>query len=173
MRTLKFFLATWFRSTAHCATILAFFAFTMVSDASKGLLVYKTAKKTFSMDLKYAFMIKGPDAFDGKKTIRRLIFSSKDISDKIKACGVMNCVDEYIEGVQVDLDAAQRILYWISLDRQMTQYSGTAQLSAITLTTDTKDHLSGTLHIDDTLAGGPKINVVFDTSLKKAFTKHR
>jgi hypothetical protein len=65
----------------------------------------------------------------------------------------------------VDLDAGPRLNYWISLNDQRVQYSGTAMPVALKLTTDTPTRLAGKLTIDDTAAGGPKIDVDFDTPL--------
>jgi hypothetical protein len=85
----------------------------------------------------------------------------------------MNCVDQYIEGLQVDLDAAPRLLYWISLNNQLVQYSGTVQNEMLTLTTDTPDHLAGTLKFDQSGSGGAKVEVTFDAKLIKTFAKAR
>lgn len=149
------------------------FAFVTGTEPSKGKLTYKTGSKSLETDLKFAHFITGPDAFDDKKKIRRLIFTATSLDDKIKSCNAMNCVDQYIEGLQVDLDAAPRLLYWISLNKQLVQYSGTAQNDALTLTTDTPDHLAGTLRFDQSGAGGAIVEVTFDTKQLKAFTKAR
>jgi len=143
------------------------------SDVGKGKLVYKTGSKSFDMNIKSAYFITGPDGFDSGKKIRRLIFSTNVLDDKIKSCSAMNCVDQYIEGLQVDLDAAPRLLYWISLNNQLVQYSGTAQNEFLTLTADTADHLAGTLKFDQSASGGPLVDVTFDTKLMKTFAKAR
>ena len=111
---------------------------------------------------------------EGQKSVRgRLIFTEVDIEAKIKSCAVMNCADPLIEGIQVDLDAAPRILYWVNLDNQMVQYSGTSTLEALSLTTESATRLAGKLHIHDSAAGGPTLDVTFDTPILKTFTKHR
>lgn len=152
---------------------LFFFALTTHSDVGKGKLVYKTGSKAFDMNIQSAFFIAGPDGFDSGKKIRRLIFTTNSLDDKIKSCGAMNCVDQYIEGLQVDLDAAPRLLYWISLNNQLVQYSGTAQNEFLTLTADTPDHLAGSLKFDQSASGGPVVDVTFDAKLSKTFTKAR
>lgn len=164
--------------TAHFHLLLAGcvllgFAFNTRSDVGKGKLVYKTGSKAFDMNIKSAYFIAGPDGFDSGKKIRRLIFTTNTLDDKIKSCGAMNCVDQYIEGLQVDLDAAPRLLYWISLNNQLVQYSGTAQNEFLTLTTDSPDHLAGTLKFDQSASGGPAVDVTFDAKLLKTFTKAR
>ena len=75
--------------------------------------------------------------------------------------------------MQVDLDAAPRLLYWISLNNQLVQYSGTAQNEFMTLTADTRDHLAGTLKFDQSASGGPVVDVAFDAKLVKTFGKAR
>ncbi|SEJ03262.1 hypothetical protein SAMN05216327_105378 [Dyadobacter sp. SG02] len=156
---------------AACTLLLL--SFTFRSDVGKGKLVYKTGSKEFDMNIKSAYFITGPDGFDSGKKIRRLLFTTAALDDKIKACGPMNCVDQYIEGLQVDLDAAPRLLYWISLNNQLVQYSGTAQNEFLTLTTDSPDHLAGTLKFDQSASGGPVVDVTFDAKLVKTFTKAR
>ncbi|MEO6283531.1 MAG: hypothetical protein ABIN80_04495 [Dyadobacter sp.] len=149
--------------------LLAFVA----ADHSKGKLVYKGPKKTFNVDLQFARFVIGPDAFDDKKKIRRLIFTGTNIDEKIKSCDAMNCVDVHIEGLQVDLDAAPRLLYWVSLNGQLVQYSGTAVTETLSLTTDSQERLAGTLKFDQSAAGGPTVEVTFDAPLLKTFAKAR
>lgn len=153
--------------------MLLLLAFMTRTDVGKGKLMYKTGSKSFDMNIKSAYFIAGPDGFDSGKKIRRLIFTNNPLDDKIKSCGAMNCVDQYIEGLQVDLDAAPRLLYWISLNNQLVQYSGTAQNEFLTLTADSKDHLAGTLKFDQSASGGPVVDVNFDAKLVKTFAKAR
>jgi len=156
---------------AACTLLLL--SFTFRSDVGKGKLAYKTGSKSFDMNIKSASFIAGPDGFDSGRKIRRLIFTTAALDDKIKSCGAMNCVDQYMEGLQVDLDAAPRLLYWISLNNQLVQYSGTAQNEFLTLTIDTPDRLAGTLKFDQSASGGPVVDVTFDAKLMKMFTKAR
>lgn len=85
----------------------------------------------------------------------------------------MNCTDPEIEGIQVDLDAAHRILYWVNLNGQLVQYSGTAPYEELTLTTDSKEQLAGTLKFDHSVAGGPMVDVTFNAKILKTFAKVR
>lgn len=153
--------------------LFAIVAFTLQKDNAKGSLIYKGNKKSYQVELKFAHFVTGPDSFDPKKKIRRLIFTNANMDGRIKSCSVMNCVDQYIEGVQVDLDAAHRILFWVSLDGQLVQYSGTAPLEAITLSTQTEKRIAGKLKIDNASGGGPIMEVTFDALLLKDFAKHR
>jgi hypothetical protein len=157
----------------QAVVIFVMISFTAPDDNSKGKLSYKASKKEYNVDLKNAYFIIGPDSFDPAKKIRRLIFTGTSLESRIKSCEVMNCVDQYIEGIQVDLDAAPRILYWVNLNGQKVQYSGTAVLEAISFTTETKNRLAGTLKIDGALGGGPVVSVTFDAPLTKTFSKHR
>lgn len=155
------------------AFALLLFSLTNHSDVGKGKLVYKTGSKSFDLNIKSAYFIAGPDGFDDNKKIRRLIFTTNALDEKIKSCKAMNCVDQYIDGLQVDLDAAPRLLYWISLNNQLVQYSGTAQNEFLTLTTDSPEHLAGTLKFDQSASGGPAVDVTFDAKLMKTFAKAR
>jgi hypothetical protein len=161
------------RNLAFPLCLLAITSFIVQSENASGTLTYKSSKKVFNIPLKYAHFLTGPDAFDAKKTIRRLVFTGKDMEAKIKSCDAMNCPDTSIEGIQIDLDAAPRILYWINLDNGLVQYSGTAAYDILALTTDSKGRLAGTIKIDASAGGGPTLAVKFDAKLLKNFTKAR
>lgn len=148
-------------------------SFTTVKENCQGKLFYKAGKKAFDIDLKYAHFITGPDTFDPKKKIRRLIFTANPLDEKIKSCKVFNCVDQYIEGIQVDLDAAPRLLYWVSVNGQLVQYSGTSVNETLSLSKDSQERLAGTLKFDDSAAGGPVVEVTFDAAMMKNFDQAR
>jgi len=140
------------------------------ADPAKGTVVYhgNTAK------LEYVYLVKGPDAVDTATTIRELVFSSTDLGPKIQACNTMSCVSgEVTDGITVDLGAGPRINYWVALNDQRVQYSGTANPAVLQTTADEATKLAGTLRIDDTDAGGPKLEVQFDTKLLKEFQSAR
>ena len=121
--------------------------------------------------LRHAYLIKGPDAVDPKLIIRRLILSRDDLAGAISGCKTMSCVDGVMsEGVQVDFDAGPRLNYWVTLKGGLVQYSGTAQPSAAKVAGGDPGRLGGTLSIDDTPAGGPKLEVEFAATLLKEFT---
>jgi hypothetical protein len=127
-----------------------------------GTVAFKNRTATF----KYAYLVKGPDAVDPGKTIRRLVLSAEDIGAKLKACKGMSCSDGSVtEGMTVDLAGGPRINYWVALNGQMVQYSGTARPEALAVRADDAAHLAGRLAIDDTAAGGPKIAVDFDAPM--------
>jgi hypothetical protein len=139
-------------------------------DPAKGTVVYqgKTAELT------HVYLVKGPDAVDTATTIRELVFSSTDLGPKLQACKSMRCVSgEVTEGMTVDLDAGPRLNYWVVLNGQRVQYSGTAKPAMLQTTADEATRLAGTLRIDDTDAGGPKVEVQFDTKLLKEFQSAR
>ncbi|NIJ52110.1 hypothetical protein [Dyadobacter arcticus] len=154
-------------------SLILLLSFTISYDNSKGKLLYNTSKKSFDLNLNFVHFIVGPDSFDPNKKIRRLIFTEKSLDAKIKSCDVMNCTDPEIEGIQVDLDAAHRILYWVNLNGQLVQYSGTAPYEELTLTTDSKEQLAGTLKFDHSVAGGPMVDVTFNAKILKTFAKVR
>ncbi len=137
---------------------------------AKGNLIYKGTTVT----LKHAYLVKGPDAIDPKTIIRRLILSKDDLGATIQACKTMSCVDGGItEGMQVDFDAGPRLNYWVALNGGRLQYSGTARPSVAEVAGDDAKRLAGKLSIDDTAAGGPRLDVEFAATLLKEFTAAR
>ena len=116
----------------------------LAAGTANGTLAYKARGAPMSIALKYAWLVKGPDAVDQSKTIRKLIFSSVDLDAKISACKTMNCTDADLgSGMTVDLDAGPRLNYWIVLDGQKVQYSGTARPETLKLSTDSPTKLAG------------------------------
>lgn len=139
-------------------------------DAANGTLSYKGT----TVMLKHAYLIKGPHAVDPKRIVRRLVLSRDDLGATIQACKTMSCVDGGIsEGTEVDFDAGPRLNYWVALNGGRLQYSGTAQPSVAKVAGDDAKRLAGTLSIDDSAAGGPRLEVEFTATLLKEFTAAR
>lgn len=116
--------------------------------------------------IQHVWLVKGPDSMDPKVTIRHLVFSAADIGARVKACRTMSCVDADLgDGVTVDLDAGPRLNYWIVLKGQRIQYSGTARPVTFKAKADTPSRVAGTIAIDDTGAGGGKVDIEFDAPL--------
>ncbi len=135
-----------------------------------GTLTYKGQ----SAPIEYVWLIKGPDTFDPKVTIRHLIFSSMDIGAKVTACKTMSCTDAALgSGMTVDVSAGPRLNYWVVLNDQRVQYSGTVRPDALKLTLDTPTRLAGKLTIDDASAGGAKVDATFDAPLLQELTLAR
>jgi len=143
---------------------------TAADGEAKGTLVYRGTTLAF----KHVFLIKGPDAVDPKKIIRRLIFTRDDIGAKIRACSTMSCADGAMtDGLQVDFDSGPRLNYWLALNDQRVQYSGTAEPTVLKGGSIEPRRIAGTLAIDDTRAGGPKIDAAFAAAILKEFTAAR
>ena len=139
------------------------------ADMASGTLNYKGG----SADLKYAWLVSGPSDMDPAKTVRRLILSATDIGAKMQACATFSCADgSVMEGMTVDFGDGPRLNYWITMNGQKVQYSGTARPDTFSGASDAK-RIAGTLAIDDTSAGGPKIDAKFDATLSKEFKKAR
>jgi hypothetical protein len=133
---------------------------------AKGTLVYKTR----TANLKYAYLVKGPDAVS-KKTIRRLILSATDLSAKISACKTMSCTDSDLnDGLSLNFDSGPRLNYWMVQNDQKIQYSGTLKPEVLKTTADDAKRMAGKLTFDDAGAGGPKVDVEFDATLTKEVT---
>ena len=120
------------------------------------------------MTLAHAYLVTGPDAVDAKKMIRRLILSGKDLGAKMRACQTMSCTDgEVTEGLVVDIDGGPRLNYWMAINEQKVQHSGTQRPAALKTGADQPRRLAGKLSFDDTPSGGPKVDVEFDAPLVK------
>ena len=130
---------------------------------AKGTIVYRMQ----SIPMKYAYYVIGPDDV-GRKTIRRVILSSTDIGSKIAACKSMSCTEgEVREGMSIDLAGRGRIEYWIALNGQLVQYSGTEPAESLQITANEVARLAGKLKFDSTGAGGPRLDIEFDAPLTK------
>ena len=160
------------KSSINAVLIAAALAVSVPWDAvaadgsATGTLTYKSPVGPITVALKYGWLVKGPDPIDPKVTIRHLIFSTTDLGAKIAGCKTMSCMDAAVgSGMTVDLGAGTRLNYWVSLNDQRVQYSGSALTNALKRTADTPTRLAGKLTIDDTAAGGAKVDVEFDTPL--------
>jgi hypothetical protein len=160
--------------TALAAIVLVPLISLKAAEKANGTLTYKGAKKTFTVALKHAYLVKGPDTFEKDKTVSRLVFSTSDFSTAIKETDALNGFDgKLMEGMIVELDGGPRLNYWIVLNDQLVQYSGTVEPAVLKSTANTADHLAGKLRFDDSKAGGPKVDVEFDAPLLKSFSKAR
>ena len=154
-----------------CAITLAISLPALAADGTaKGTVVYKDNKAA----IKHVWLVKGPDAVDPKKTIRRLILTTKDLGAKIRGCQAMSCSDgEVTEGLVVDIGAGPRLNYWMALNDQKVQHSGTQPPASLRASADDPKRLAGKLSFDDSGASGPKVDVEFDAALVKDFKAAR
>jgi hypothetical protein len=169
-------LAKWTKMPlAAAALVLAVSSIAEAADGSaNGTLTYKSKGGPITVALKYVWLIKGPDAVDQKLIIRHLIFSATDIGAKIAACKTMSCTDADLgSGMTVDLGSGPRLNYWVSLNEQKVQYSGAVMPDALKLATDTPTRMAGKLTIDDSAAGGAKVDVDFDAPLLRELSLAR
>jgi hypothetical protein len=135
------------------------------ADSAKGTLDYKGR----SAALRYAWVVRGPDPADGKP-IRRIVFSATDLGAKIAACKDMSCTDGSVnEGMTVDLIAGPRFGYWVALNTQLVQYSGTEPVGSLQATADEPKRLAGKIKFDKSGAGGAKVDVEFDAPVVREF----
>jgi hypothetical protein len=133
---------------------------------AKGTVVYKTR----TVNIHYAYLVKGPDAIS-KQPIRRLILSATDLSAAIAKCKTMSCTDSDLgNGLSVNLDGGNRMNYWMVMNDQKIQYSGTEPVASLATKVDDGKRIAGTLRFDKTGAGGPKVDLEFDASLVKEST---
>src|SRR5262245_16713805 len=113
------------RVAITASTILLAAALGASANASAGKAKGTVTYKGRTADVKYAYLVKGPDMVS-KATIRRLILSTKDLGAKIAACKSMSCTDgDLDDGLSVNLDSGPRLNYWMVMNGQKIQYSGT------------------------------------------------
>jgi hypothetical protein len=152
------------------ALALMFAAPAAKAGEAKGTMVHPKG----TVVLKYAYLVKGPDAIDNKKIIRQILLSSSDIGPKLQACATMSCSSaDLMEGMTLDLDGGGRVNYWMVLNGQLVQHSGSKEVTVLKISADDAKHLAGTLSFDDSAMGGPKVDVTFDANMVKEFTKAR
>ena len=141
---------------------------------AKGTLIYKSRAGTFTANLNYAWLVKGPNSMDPGRTLRHVILSATDIGPALQSCKTMMCADgQLTQGMTVDFDVGPRLNYWISLNGQKVQYSGTVAPDAFAARVNDARHLAGRLAIDDATAGGAKVDVEFNSKLSKEFKPER
>jgi hypothetical protein len=161
---------TWQMVMGLTGLIISCAATPALAGSAKGTISYQSN----TASVQHAYLVKGPDAVDEKKIIRRLILAPKDLEATIKACRAMSCSDGNVgEGMTIDLDGGPRVNYWVVLKGQLVQFSGTADPSTFKTKTDEPGHLAGSFTVDATASGGPKIAVDFDAALLKEFQAAR
>jgi hypothetical protein len=139
-----------------------------------GTVVFNSKSKPLTITPKFVAYVTGPDDFDAKKTVRRLIFSTVDLSKDIQACASLDCSDDKLmEGFEVDIVDGPRMNIWFVGNGQLVQHSDTAEPATLKKTADTPEHLAGSIAIDNLAAGGVKAALTFDAPRLKAFTKAR
>ena len=154
------------------AAIAAFLSGAAAAEPASGTINYQSKAGPIVINVANVYLVKGPDAVSGK-TLRELVFAPVDIGAKVQSCATISCVSGNLnDGMTVDFDAGPRLNYWVVANGQKVQYSGTAKPDeTLKLTADTADHLAGTLTIDDSKAGGPKVSIKFDAKTVKQFSK--
>jgi hypothetical protein len=153
--------------TLVVAAVFAIAQSLSVMAAAAGDATGSVAYKGRTANLKFAYLVKGPDEVS-KQTIRRLILSATDLSAKIAACTKMSCTDSNLtEGLSVNFDSGPRLNYWIVLNDQKIQYSGTLKPEVLKTSVSDAKHMAGKLSFDDAAAAGPKVDVEFDAALVK------
>ena len=150
----------------------SFSILTVLQDKVTGTVLYKGKSKTFDVAMKYVYLVEGPDNLNPSERIQRLIFSAKDIGDKIKSSTLMRETDKDLtEGFEINLVKGPRYEYWMVLNGGLVQYSGTVPPTNLVTTTHSSTKIAGTFKQDNSGAGGPKIDVTFDVTLLKKFDK--
>jgi hypothetical protein len=133
---------------------------------AKGTVVYKAR----TANVKYAYLVKGPDAVS-KQPIRRIILSATDLSAAIAKCKTMSCTDSDLgDGLSVNLEPGPCFNFWMVMNDQKIQYSGTEPVAALAAKVDDGKRIAGTLRFDKTGAGGPKVDIEFDAALVREVT---
>jgi hypothetical protein len=145
------------------AILVFVFASPALAGDAKGTVAYKGR----TIDVKHAYVVQTTDAMSNKP-MRRLILSPGDIGGKIASCAKMSCVDgDLDDGIEFDFVEGPRLNYWLVMNGQKIQYSGTEPKESLASTANDAKKIAGTLRFDKTAAGGPKVDVTFDAPLVK------
>jgi len=132
------------------------------NSASGTMLIGK-----LTVEFKHVYLVSAP--VDGKPA-RRLIFSAKDIGTGIVKCATISCAtNDLKEGLELEIDTGARMNLWAVANGQKVQHSDTAPRASLATSVDSGDTVAGTLAVDRSGIGGPKINVEFKAKLTKAF----
>jgi hypothetical protein len=149
------------------STILLAAALGAPADATAGDAKGTVTYKGRTADIKFAYLVNGPDMVS-KATIRRLILSTKDLGAKIAACKTISCTDgDLDDGLSINFDSGPRLNYWMVMNGQKIQYSGTLKPEVLKTSVSDAKKMAGKLAFDDTGPGGPKVDVEFDAPLVK------
>jgi len=154
------------------AAVAAFVPAAATADSTSGTINYQSKSGPIVVNVTNVYMIKGPDAVS-HKAMRELIFTSADVGAKLQTCASMMCASgNVLEGMTVDFDVVPRLNYWVVGNGQKVQYSGTVKPDeSLKLIADSAEHLAGSLTIDDSATGGATVNVKFDATIFKQFSK--
>ena len=107
------------------------------AEPAKGTLNHAAKSGPVVVNVKYAFLVKGPDDMSGKP-MRQLILSDVDLASHIKGCATLSCATNKLEsGMTVDFDTGPRLNFWFVGNGQRVQASGTAQPETMKLTANT------------------------------------
>src|SRR6266704_4426625 len=137
------------------AVILGLGGVALASDA-KGTLKYEHNGKTRTADVKYAYLVKGPNAVDPTKITRQLFFSSADIGAAIQACETLSyCAgDSLSKGLAVLwVDVGEptddtSLKFSIGFKDAEEQFmSGSTPRTGLKATTDTATRIGGKLTV--------------------------
>jgi hypothetical protein len=151
----------------------AMFSSSVRADPASGTISYQSKSGPIVVTVRNVYLLRGPDEVSGR-IIRRLVFSSAEMSAKIGACAAMSCSDADLgEGMTIDFDVGPRLNYWFVANAQRVQYSGSVKPEAAKLAADTPQRLAGTLTLDDSAVGGASVSIDFDANLLKEFAKPR
>jgi len=153
-------------AAAVCAAMLFPATLLAAGNEAKGTFVFKGKTVT----LKHAYLITGPDAVT-KQPIRRVILSPVDLSKAMAQCARMMCTHGSVgEGLSLNFEGGPRLFYWLVMNRQRVQHSGTEPVKSFVASADDAKRMAGKLVFDQTASGGPKVDVEFDAALVKELT---
>ena len=153
------------RLLVFAACLLSFSFGALAQDANSAGGTMTIGKHNVA--IKYVYLVA---ATEGDKKGRRLIFSANDIGASIAKCTTISCAtNDLNEGLELELDSGKRMNLWAVANGQKVQHSDTAVRSTFTVVTDKPDAVAGSLAIDRSNFGGPKINIEFKVKLTRSF----
>lgn len=157
------------RRALASSSLAALVVLSAAADSVKGTLVAKAKSGDQRVTITHGYLVQGPDMLNPGSSVRWLVFASSDLSERIKKCSVLECVDPAPDsGFLVVLGSAPFLMYRHTLKKESIQYSGPVNAAALKKSADTPTRLAGTLRFDNS---GANVDVEFDLTLFKTFKK--
>ena len=99
-----------------------------MANSAKGKITFTSTAGVVVLDVKYAYLVKGPDAISAWPA-RRIVLATTDTSAKIAACkSMLSCPGRSFDSAMtIDFDVGPRMNFWLVGNRQRIQYSGGAK----------------------------------------------
>ena len=89
------------------------------ANSAKGKITFTPTAGVGMLDVKYAYLMKAPDAISARPA-RRIVLATTDTSAKIAACqSMLSCPGRSFDSAMtIDFDVRPRMNFWLAGNRQ-------------------------------------------------------